>query len=229
MFKWNKEDVEEKRPKGLPKTMRIDLKEEDLEKVKYIFGPFKDEDIKQLREEAGQAKKIAEKYNLIQVGGWKGWVNPGLQVDPGVMGCDAMAWLSGFEDIMILSLTNPDIVIEYCNIIHEWNMKQIEIYLDVTDADLIIRRAWYETTEFWTPQAYKSIIAPILKKEVDLIDLNKASTVFKIQIIKTGKLIYNSNNLKKMYFQMRTMKDYAILNEERQEIIDKIKSRGARI
>jgi len=72
-------------------------------------------------------------------------------------------------------------------------------------------------------------LADILKKEIDLIDLNKASTVFKIQIIKTGKLIYNSNNLKKMYFQMRTMKDYAILNEERQEIIDKIKSRGARI
>jgi len=72
-------------------------------------------------------------------------------------------------------------------------------------------------------------LADILKKEVDLIDLDKASTVFKIQIIKTGKLIYNSDNLKKMYFQMRTMKDYAILNEERQEVIDKIKSRGARI
>ena len=72
-------------------------------------------------------------------------------------------------------------------------------------------------------------LADILKREVDLIDLNKASTVFKIQIIKTGKLIYNSNNVKKMYFQMRTMKDYAILNEERQEVIDKIKSRGAQI
>lgn len=72
-------------------------------------------------------------------------------------------------------------------------------------------------------------LADILKKEVDLIDLNKTSTVFKIQIIKTGKLIYNSNNLKKMYFQMRAMKDYAILNEERKEVIDKIKSRGARI
>ncbi len=72
-------------------------------------------------------------------------------------------------------------------------------------------------------------LADILKKDVDLVDLNKTSTVFKIQVIKTGKLIYNSNNLKKMYFQMRTMKDYAILNEERQEVIDKIKSRGARI
>ena len=72
-------------------------------------------------------------------------------------------------------------------------------------------------------------LADILKKEVDLIDLNRVSTVFKIQIIKTGNLIYNSNNRKKMYFQMRTMKAYAILNEERQEIIDKIKSRSAQI
>lgn len=72
-------------------------------------------------------------------------------------------------------------------------------------------------------------LADILKREVDLIDLSKASTVFKIQIMKTGKLIYNSDNLNKMYFQMRTMKDYALLNEERQEIINKIKSSGARI
>lgn len=72
-------------------------------------------------------------------------------------------------------------------------------------------------------------LADILKKEVDLIDLCQASTVFKIQIIKTGKLVYNSDNKRKMYFHMRTMKDYALLNEERQEVIDKIKSRGTRI
>ena len=75
-------------------------------------------------------------------------------------------------------------------------------------------------------------LADVLKREVDLVDLKKASTVFKIQIIKTGKLIYNSDNLRKMYFQMRAMRDYALLNEERMEIINKIKSRnliGAKI
>ncbi len=54
-------------------------------------------------------------------------------------------------------------------IIHEWNLKQIEIYLDVTGAEVIIRRAWYETTEFWTPRAYRTIIAPTLKKEAELV------------------------------------------------------------
>jgi len=154
----------------VPRAEEVLVKpEEDLEKVKYLFGPFKESDIEVLREEAKQAQKIAKEYNLLQVGGWKGWVHPGLQVDPGVMGCDALAWLSGYEDIMVLSLTKPDIIKEYVNIIHEWNMKQIEIYLDVTDANLIIRRGWYETTEFWTPKTYRNIIAPTLKREAELV------------------------------------------------------------
>ena len=71
-------------------------------------------------------------------------------------------------------------------------------------------------------------LADVLKREVDLVDLRKASTVFRVQIIKTGKLIYNSDNLRKMYFQMRAIRDYALLNEERMEIINKIKSRSLR-
>jgi hypothetical protein len=85
------------------------------------------------------------------------------------MGADAMAWLSGYEDIMVLSIMQPDIIREYVNIIHEWNMRQIEIYLDVTGADLIVRRAWYETIEFWTPRAYHDLIMPTLQKECELV------------------------------------------------------------
>ena len=143
--------------------------EQDLEKLKYIFGPFKDTDIEKLREEAQAAKSIADQFGLLLVGGWKGNVNTALQVDPGVMGCDAMAWLSGYEKVMELSLTQPDLIREYAAIIHAWNMKQIQIYLEVTSSDLIIRRGWYETTEFWTPKAYRTIIAPTLKREAELV------------------------------------------------------------
>jgi hypothetical protein len=154
----------------VPRAEEVLVKaEQDLDKLPYIFGPFRDEDIATLREEASEMSGVADKYGLLQVGGWKWAVKPGLYSDPGVMGCDAIAWLSGYEDIMVLSITRPDIVKRYVNIIHEWNMRQIEIYLDVTGADLIIRRAWYETTEFWTPQTYHDIIAPTLKRECDLV------------------------------------------------------------
>ncbi len=154
----------------VPRAEEVLVKpEQDLEKIKYIFGPIKDSDIQVLKEESQMAKKLADEYGLLQVGGLQCYVNPGQQVDPGVMGSDAMAWLSGYEEVMVLSITKPHIIREYARIIHEWNMKQIEIYLDVTGADVIVRRAWYETTEFWTPAAFREIIAPTLKREARLV------------------------------------------------------------
>jgi uroporphyrinogen-III decarboxylase len=154
----------------VPRAEEVLVKpEQDIEKLRYLFGPFRDRDIEALRQEAAEMKRIARKHDLMQIGGWKWAVRPGLYADPGVMGADAMAWLSGYEEIMILSITRPDLIAEYIGIIHEWNMRQLAIYLDVTDADLLIRRAWYETTEFWTPQAFHDIIAPTLRKECDLV------------------------------------------------------------
>lgn len=68
-------------------------------------------------------------------------------------------------------------------------------------------------------------LASNLNIDVDLIDLSKASTVFKAQIIQ-GKLLYTKNKLKKQEFELLTLKKYARLNEERKEIIEKIE-RGA--
>ena len=143
--------------------------EQDLEKAAYLFGPFRDESIDLLAQQAREARKVANKHGLLQVGGFKGSIGPGRHTDVGVMGCDAMAWLSGFEQIMVLSMTRPDLIQAYADMIHRWNARQIEIYLDVTDADLILRRGWYETTEFWTPAAYRQIIAPTIRKESQLV------------------------------------------------------------
>jgi hypothetical protein len=154
----------------VPRMEEILVKpEHDLPKLKYLFGPFKDSDIRVLREEAREAAALARRHGLLLVGGWKGSVHPGLQVDPGVMGCDAMAWLSGFETVMVLSLTRPDLIQEYADIIHRWNLKQIEVYLAETEAELIVRRGWYETTEFWTPTTWRSIVAPTLRREAALV------------------------------------------------------------
>ena len=154
----------------VPRSREVLVKpEQDLDKLPYIFGPFRDADVRALREAAQAARAIADRHQVLLAGGWssanslRGWG------DDGVMGVDAMAWLSGHEEIMILSLTQPEIIREYARIIHEWNLKQIEVYLEVTDAELIMRRAWYETTEFWTPAAYRTIIAPFLKREVELV------------------------------------------------------------
>jgi predicted nucleotidyltransferase len=70
-------------------------------------------------------------------------------------------------------------------------------------------------------------LAEVLGKEVDLIDLSKASTVFKANILGTGKIVYSSDQNKKHAFQINTFKEYALLNERRNVVLDKIRERGS--
>ncbi len=69
-------------------------------------------------------------------------------------------------------------------------------------------------------------LADIFKREVDLINLNTSSTVFKAQVVGTGKIVYCSDDTKRMYFEMRALKEYALLNEEREVILNRIKKEG---
>ena len=69
-------------------------------------------------------------------------------------------------------------------------------------------------------------LAAKLGRDVDLIDLSKASTVFKSIILGTGKIIYSADENRKHEFQIKTFKDYVILNEERKEVLDRIRERG---
>jgi len=143
--------------------------EKDLNKLKYLLGPFSKKSINKLRNQADWAKKNAAKHGLLQIAGemCRNLFNEGNYSL--ICGADMLSWLSGFENIMVLSLKKPEIIKEYVNIISAWNLRQIDIYLDITDVDLIVRRAWYETTEFWTPDIYKKIILPTIKKEAELV------------------------------------------------------------
>lgn len=69
-------------------------------------------------------------------------------------------------------------------------------------------------------------LAAKLNKDVDLIDINQASTVFQAQIVQSGTTIYCTNEQKKEEFEMKALKMYTKLNEERSEILRKIDESG---
>ncbi|MFC9449914.1 nucleotidyltransferase domain-containing protein [Bacillus cereus] len=70
-------------------------------------------------------------------------------------------------------------------------------------------------------------LANIVHRDVDLVDLSEASTVFQAQIIHTGKTIFCSDEERKIIFEMKTLKMYSKLNEERKIVFDDIKKRGS--
>lgn len=83
-----------------------------------------------------------------------------------------------------------------------------------------------------SPEPYENFmlaqeLADIFKRDVDLINLNTASTVFKVQVINTGKKIYCNDESRRMIFEMRAFKEYALLNEEREAIIKNIDKEGS--
>ncbi len=66
-----------------------------------------------------------------------------------------------------------------------------------------------------------------LGKDVDLLDLNVVSTVMKAQVVSSGTVIYCSDEQRRMEFFIRTLKEYALLNEERAVILKEIERRGS--
>jgi predicted nucleotidyltransferase len=63
--------------------------------------------------------------------------------------------------------------------------------------------------------------------DIDLVDLSKASTVFQAQIVNTGKIIFCSDELKRANYEMKVLKKYAKLNEERSQILKNVDESGS--
>lgn len=94
-----------------------------------------------------------------------------------------------------------------------------------SDMDLaILLPSPLDPTERW---ASAQGLANLLKCEVDLVDLRRASTVMRIQIISSGQCLYESKKDERDRFEDYVYCSYARLNEERKEIIEDIQNRGS--
>jgi predicted nucleotidyltransferase len=65
------------------------------------------------------------------------------------------------------------------------------------------------------------------RRDVDLIDLWRADTVTKAQVVTTGELLFAFDRYKIDEFEMIVLSQYALLNEERAGIISDIAQRGS--
>ena len=124
---------------------------EDLAALRHLLTPPAEEDIAAFREAARPAKELAAKHDLLVVGEW------------GVL-FDAASWLCGMEEVVMAAIDRPAYVEELFSIIAQWNRRRMEVMLD-EGVDLFIRRGWYETTDFWSPDLYRRFILPHLKED----------------------------------------------------------------
>jgi uroporphyrinogen-III decarboxylase len=127
---------------------------EDLEPLRYLLTPPSREDFENYRKDVERAKAFADLHGVLIVGGWG-------------IGMDMANWLVGMQQLMLLTMDNPQFVIDLLELIHQWNMARMEVVLSAP-VDLYIRRAWYEGCDFVVPNFYRNAIMPRFKSEVDL-------------------------------------------------------------
>ena len=129
-------------------------KRQDLKALGHLLIPPAEEDLKTCREAWDLGKILAEENDLLLVGGWG-------------VGSDALAWFCGLENAVYMALVEPDFFQELIGMIDQWNRSRMEVYLDY-GIDLYVRRAWYEGTDFWSPDLFKTFFYPIIQKEVQM-------------------------------------------------------------
>jgi predicted nucleotidyltransferase len=62
--------------------------------------------------------------------------------------------------------------------------------------------------------------------EVDLVDLTTAPPVLRARVVTQGRRVFCANRLRCDLFEIRVLKEYAYLQEERRPILEDIRRRG---
>jgi predicted nucleotidyltransferase len=72
----------------------------------------------------------------------------------------------------------------------------------------------------------REALAEAVRRDVDLIDLTRASTVMRAQVVSRGTILRDADPGERERFEARVYSAYARLNEERREILERIQREG---
>jgi len=93
-----------------------------------------------------------------------------------------------------------------------------------SDIDLaVLHKGGMDELQLWK---VAQELAAIAGKDIDLIDLDKASTVMQMQIVSQGKRLMCKDAVACEIFEDFVFSDYARLNEERAEILASVQKQG---
>jgi hypothetical protein len=124
---------------------------EDLEALQYILKPPSSEEITQTRIDSQPVIEFADKNGMLKLGGWG-------------VGADMLGWIYGLENMVFAALDEPKLLKDMLRMITDWNQSRMKELLEI-GIDMYIKRAWYETCNFWSPRTFKEFLLPIVKEE----------------------------------------------------------------
>ena len=136
---------------------------DDVEALSSLFSDPSERQLQASYEQANEARRFSAENGVILECGAT-YDGPWLDGSGLFLG-DALAWLCGIENAIVMAHRQPDLLHRLLDTILEWNLRYIRLVSELGGSDLIVHRAWYES--FWSPRLFRTFFAPRIKKEVD--------------------------------------------------------------
>lgn len=127
---------------------------EDLVKLRYVLGKPKKWQLDEWRHDTERAMEFARKHDLLT------YVRRTIV-------SDASQWFCGIEWFMYQLYDDAAFVEEFLSIFEEIAKWQSELALEFKP-DVLQRRGWYDTPEFWGGEHFDNYILPSINKEAKL-------------------------------------------------------------
>ena len=126
--------------------------EADLEKLECFFRVPTGSPRKAFIEEAAAARRFCDDNGLILSAYLWGVGDP-------------IVWMSGVQGAILAAMDRPEFFSRYVEVVAGWQRDLVELAIDA-GVDLIVRRGWYESTDFWSPSLYERYFLGPLSREV---------------------------------------------------------------
>ncbi len=139
---------------------------EDLAALPYLFPLESEADQEQMVVAHGEARALAEEFEVPVVAG----VPAGL---------DWLIWLFRPQEIVMRAVLEPDFVCDLLAPINAAFQERLALALEL-GVDAVLRRGWYESTDFWSPTLYAQLAKPPLLREVALAHEAGAPVIYQM-------------------------------------------------
>jgi hypothetical protein len=140
-------------PPGRSLTYLV-TEEQHLAALEWIFRPLDDDELTDYFERAKHFRAFCDRERVLM-----GTYVPGVG--------DPLIWLSGVENAVVAALESPSFWQQYVDIIARWDRRLVECAIEA-GCDHVVRRGWYESTDFWSPSLYERYLLEPLQAEVRL-------------------------------------------------------------
>ena len=127
---------------------------EDLKALKVLLGEPKSGEYQRFKEESGQLHRAARRLGVILEGG---------RTSLG----DSLIWLLGIEAAIMGAYDRIDFLEELLDLLLDWESQRLMLMID-QGIEILFHSAWYEMTDFFTPEVYRRLLKPRLQKLIDL-------------------------------------------------------------